>query len=69
MESTGKVVMAVVEEASPSRRFWNEAKKREALFASLTPFVVGLASGGLEVDSFRNYIQQDVYFLKAFARA
>lgn len=61
--------MAVAEEASPSRRFWNEAKKKEANFAILSPFVVALASGGLETATFKNYIQQDVYFLKAFARA
>ncbi|KAJ3693133.1 hypothetical protein LUZ60_012228 [Juncus effusus] len=61
--------MAVVEEGSPSRRFWNSARRKEAVFASLTPFVVGLASGGLEIDGFRKYIAQDMYFLKAFARA
>lgn len=61
--------MAVVEEASPSRRFWNEAKRKEANFALLSPFVVALASGGLERDTFKIYVQQDVYFLKAFARA
>ncbi|KAJ4785030.1 hypothetical protein LUZ62_036276 [Rhynchospora pubera] len=62
-------VMAVVEEASPSRRFWNEVKRKEANFALLSPFVVALASGGLETDVFKIYVQQDVYFLKAFARA
>ncbi|KAF3335819.1 aminopyrimidine aminohydrolase [Carex littledalei] len=61
--------MAVAEEASPSRRLWNEAKKKEVNFAILSPFVVALASGGLETATFKNYIQQDVYFLKAFARA
>ena len=33
------------------------------------PFVRGLASGSLAINSFKGYIAQDAYFLEAFARA
>ncbi|KAJ8649748.1 hypothetical protein MRB53_002771 [Persea americana] len=51
-----------------ARRFWIRSH-RESVFAAYTPFVVCLASGSLELDTFRHYIAQDVYFLKAFAQA
>lgn len=34
-----------------------------------TPFVISLASGTLNLDTFKHYISQDVYFLNAFAQA
>lgn len=37
--------------------------------ALYTPFVVCLASGNLHLDTFRQYIAQDFYFLKTFAQA
>lgn len=51
-----------------ARRFWIRSH-RESVFAAYTPFVVCLASGSLELDTFRHYIAQDVYFLRAFAQA
>ncbi|XP_048225590.1 bifunctional TH2 protein, mitochondrial [Ricinus communis] len=43
--------------------------RRESVFAIYTPFVVALASGNLNIDSFRHYISQDFHFLKSFAHA
>ncbi|XAR64888.1 Aminopyrimidine aminohydrolase [Bertholletia excelsa] len=51
-----------------ARRFWIKFRK-ESVLALYTPFVVSLASGTLELDTFRHYIAQDVHFLKAFAQA
>ncbi|KAF9610944.1 hypothetical protein IFM89_025853 [Coptis chinensis] len=56
------------EQGSIARRFWIKFKK-ETVFSLYTPFVVSLASGNLELDTFRHYIAQDVHFLKAFAQA
>ncbi|CAM8979717.1 unnamed protein product [Rhodiola kirilowii] len=55
-------------EAGIARRFWNKFRK-EATFAIYTPFAICLASGKLDIDSFRHYVAQDVHFLKAFAQA
>ncbi|GMP68028.1 hypothetical protein CsSME_00027790 [Camellia sinensis var. sinensis] len=51
-----------------ARRFWIKFHK-EAILALYTPFVVCLASGNLTLHTFRHYIAQDFYFLKAFAQA
>ncbi|MCD9646299.1 hypothetical protein HAX54_036029 [Datura stramonium] len=51
-----------------ARRCWIKFKK-ESTFALYTPFVVCLASGTLNLDTFRHYIAQDVHFLKAFVQA
>ncbi|XP_031283834.1 bifunctional TH2 protein, mitochondrial-like isoform X2 [Pistacia vera] len=56
------------EEEGLARRFWIKFK-RESVFAMYTPFTLCLASGNLKIDTFRNYIAQDVHFLKAFAQA
>ncbi|KAF5202932.1 Bifunctional th2 protein [Thalictrum thalictroides] len=61
-------VVAVPDEEGIARRFWIKFKK-ESVFAMYTPFVVCLASGNLDLDTFRHYIAQDVHFLKAFAQA
>ncbi|KAF6144414.1 hypothetical protein GIB67_024641 [Kingdonia uniflora] len=57
-----------LDEEGLARRFWIKFKK-ESVFAMYTPFVVCLASGKLELETFRHYIGQDVLFLKAFAQA
>ncbi|XP_078440059.1 heme oxygenase-like, multi-helical [Wolffia australiana] len=56
------------EDGSVARKFWAKFQK-EALLSAYTPFIVCLASGGLELDTFRHYIAQDVHFLKAFVQA
>ncbi|KAJ4967914.1 hypothetical protein NE237_014615 [Protea cynaroides] len=61
-------VKAVPIEEGTAKRFWIKFRN-EALFAMYTPFVVCLASGKLELETFRNYIAQDVHFLRAFAQA
>lgn len=43
--------------------------RKESTLSLYSPFVVCLASGKLNLDTFRHYIAQDVYFLKAFAQA
>lgn len=55
-------------EVALAKKLWIKFRK-ESLFAMFTPFAVGLASGNLKVDTFRHYLAQDVYFLKAFAQA
>ncbi|XP_064949030.1 bifunctional TH2 protein, mitochondrial-like isoform X3 [Musa acuminata AAA Group] len=55
-------------EGSAARRFWIGSKK-ESVFASYTPFMVCLAAGKLDMDTFRNFIAQDVFFLRAFSHA
>ncbi|XP_017698250.2 bifunctional TH2 protein, mitochondrial-like isoform X2 [Phoenix dactylifera] len=57
-----------VEEGSAAKRFWIRSRK-EAVFAQYTPFVVCLTAGTLETEAFRNYIAQDVHFLKTYAQA
>ncbi|KAG9447726.1 hypothetical protein H6P81_013854 [Aristolochia fimbriata] len=59
--------MGVVEDGSTSR-CWTKFKD-DIVFAFFTPFVVCLAAGNLQLDTFRNYIVQDVHFLKAFLQA
>ncbi|XP_052190602.1 bifunctional TH2 protein, mitochondrial-like [Diospyros lotus] len=51
-----------------ARRFWIKFRK-EWTMALYTPFVVCLAAGNLNLNTFRHYIAQDVHFLKAFAQA
>ncbi|XP_077227001.1 bifunctional TH2 protein, mitochondrial-like [Tasmannia lanceolata] len=60
--------MGVVSSEGLARRFWIKFRQ-ESVFAEYTPFVVCLASGDLELETFRNYIAQDVHFLKAFVQA
>lgn len=55
------------ESVGVARRCWINSKK-ESTFALYTPFVVCLASGTLNIDTFRHYIAQDVHFLKAFVQ-
>ncbi|XP_042474269.1 bifunctional TH2 protein, mitochondrial-like isoform X2 [Zingiber officinale] len=59
---------SVVGEGSVAARLWI-ASSKEALLGSYTPFVVLLAAGTLDMDTFRRYIAQDAYFLRAFAQA
>ncbi|KAM1549725.1 hypothetical protein EV2_011003 [Malus domestica] len=60
---------AVVDnEVGLARRFWIKFK-RESIFAKYTPFTLCLAAGNLKIETFRDYIAQDVHFLKAFAHA
>ncbi|MBA0554940.1 hypothetical protein Golob_014012, partial [Gossypium lobatum] len=49
-------------------RFWIKFR-RESVLSLYSPFVICLASGSLEIDTFRHFIAQDVHFLKAFAQA
>lgn len=56
------------EEESVARRFWNRSLK-EIDPAVYTPFVVCLAAGNLEMECFREYISQDIHFLKAYVQA
>ncbi|KAK6915309.1 Thiaminase-2/PQQC [Dillenia turbinata] len=60
--------MTLDNEEGIARRFWKKFK-RESVLALYSPFVVCLASGNLKLETFRHYIAQDVYFLKAFAQA
>jgi thiaminase len=55
------------EEALPGK-LWIKFN-RECLFSIYSPFAVCLAAGNLKIDTFRQYIAQDVHFLKAFAHA
>ncbi|KAL3523384.1 hypothetical protein ACH5RR_016218 [Cinchona calisaya] len=51
-----------------ARKCWLKFKK-ESTLTLYSPLVVSMASGNLKLDTFRHYISQDVYFLKAFAQA
>ncbi|KAH7543342.1 hypothetical protein FEM48_Zijuj02G0174100 [Ziziphus jujuba var. spinosa] len=55
-------------EVGLARRFWIKFN-RESVFAMYSPFCVCLASGNLNIKTFRHYIAQDFHFLKAFAQA
>ncbi|KAL4190675.1 hypothetical protein AMTRI_Chr07g25910 [Amborella trichopoda] len=67
--STSRVFdMGVADEEGAARRFWVKFL-RESVFASYSPFIVCLAAGNLELDTFRHYVAQDAHFLKCFARA
>ncbi|XP_043720260.1 bifunctional TH2 protein, mitochondrial-like isoform X2 [Telopea speciosissima] len=61
-------VKAVPDEEGIARRFWIKFRD-ESVFAMYSPFVVCLASGKLELETFRHYIAQDVHFLRAFVQA
>ncbi|XP_057801938.1 bifunctional TH2 protein, mitochondrial-like isoform X2 [Salvia miltiorrhiza] len=65
---TGKLPAAEEIEDSLGKKFWNKFKKErtEALY---TPFMISLAAGNLKLDTFRDYIAQDAYFLRAFVKA
>ncbi|KAI4370229.1 hypothetical protein MLD38_018599 [Melastoma candidum] len=55
-------------EVGVARKFWIKFY-REAVFSMYTPFAVSLAAGNLDIGSFRAYVAQDAWFLKAFAQA
>jgi thiaminase len=60
--------IAVGDEDGIARRLWIKFRN-ESVLAIYTPFVVCLASGKLDTDSFLHCITQDVHFLQAFAQA
>lgn len=60
--------MGVADEAGVAIRLWTKFKKDVAL-AQYNPFVVALAAGTLNMESFQQYMAQDAYFLKAFVQA
>ncbi|GAV87994.1 TENA_THI-4 domain-containing protein/HAD domain-containing protein [Cephalotus follicularis] len=51
-----------------ARRLWKKFE-RESVFAKYTPFVVCLASGKLDSNTFRHFLSQDVHFLRTFKHA
>ncbi|KAL1207549.1 Bifunctional TH2 protein [Cardamine amara subsp. amara] len=55
-------------EEALARKLWIKFN-RERIFSIYSPFAVCLAAGNLKIDTFRQYIAQDVHFLKAFAHA
>ncbi|XP_010262460.1 PREDICTED: probable aminopyrimidine aminohydrolase, mitochondrial [Nelumbo nucifera] len=61
-------VVATTNEEALARRFWIKFRN-ESVFAIYTPFIICLASGKLQLETFRHYIAQDVHFLRAFAQA
>ncbi|XP_009771533.1 bifunctional TH2 protein, mitochondrial-like [Nicotiana tabacum] len=58
----------IEESVEIARKCWIKFKK-ESIVALYTPFIVCLASGTLQLETFQHYIAQDSYFLKAFAQA
>lgn len=60
--------MANKNEEGIARRFWMKFQK-ESIVALYSPFMLCLAAGNLQLDTFRHYIAQDFHFLKAFAQA
>ncbi|KAA8543426.1 hypothetical protein F0562_021079 [Nyssa sinensis] len=60
--------MGGVVDGGMARRFWIKFRN-ESVFAIYSPFVICLASGVLDSDSFLYFVSQDVHFLKAFAQA
>lgn len=56
------------EEEGFANRLWVKFNK-ESIRSLYTPFVVSLASGNLNIHTFRHYIAQDIHFLKSFAHA
>ncbi|PKA48436.1 thiaminase (transcriptional activator TenA) [Apostasia shenzhenica] len=72
MSSPGSQIAGAVgfvqETFSASKKFWLESQK-EATLVKYTPFVVCLASGKLELETFRQYIAQDIHFLRSFVNA
>ncbi|KAI8556136.1 hypothetical protein RHMOL_Rhmol05G0228500 [Rhododendron molle] len=65
---TKSTSLGAVAEEGIARRFWIKFRK-ESTLALYSPFVVCLASGDLRLDTFRQYVAQDVHFLKTFAQA
>lgn len=65
--ATGKLPAPELEDGL-GKKLWIKFRKEwtEALY---TPFVISLAAGNLKLDTFRGYVAQDVYFLRAFAKA
>ncbi|KAE9619040.1 hypothetical protein Lal_00047210 [Lupinus albus] len=55
-------------ETGLARKFWIKSTS-QSIFALYTPFTICLASGNLNIDSFRHYIAQDLHFLRAFSQA
>ncbi|KAL2653394.1 hypothetical protein R1flu_021522 [Riccia fluitans] len=51
-----------------AKKLW-EMNQKEAYCALYQPFVVAMAAGTLPLESFRDYIAQDVFYLAAFAEA
>ncbi|KAL2643755.1 hypothetical protein R1flu_011342 [Riccia fluitans] len=51
-----------------AKNLW-EMNQKEAYCALYQPFVVVMAAGTLPLESFRDYIAQDVFYLAAFAEA
>lgn len=51
-----------------ARRLWIKFRN-ESVFALYTPFVVCLASGVLDLQSFLHFVSQDIYYLQAFSHA
>ncbi|KAL1552095.1 beta ketoadipyl CoA thiolase, th2 [Salvia divinorum] len=68
MASSATGELPAVIEDGLGKKYWRKFKKEwtEALY---TPFVIALAAGNLKLDTFRDYIAQDVYFLRAFVKA
>ncbi|KAM7501513.1 hypothetical protein LguiB_000417 [Lonicera macranthoides] len=60
--------VAVGDEEGIAKSLWIKFRN-ESVSAIYTPFVVSLASGKLDSDSFLDCISQDVHFLQAFAQA
>lgn len=65
--ATGKLPATGLEDGL-GKKLWIKFRKEwtEALY---TPFVISLAAGNLKLNSFRDYVAQDVYFLRAFLKA
>nr|GMD36822.1 probable aminopyrimidine aminohydrolase, mitochondrial [Ipomoea batatas] len=51
-----------------AQRCWAKFRK-ECPFALYSPFIVSLASGNLKVETFRQFVAQDVHLLNIFAHA
>ncbi|KAL8544537.1 hypothetical protein ACS0TY_004927 [Phlomoides rotata] len=65
--ATGKLPPQPIQDGL-GNRFWTKYTK-EWTQALYSPFVVSLAAGNLELDTFRDYIAQDVHFLNAYVKA
>lgn len=65
--ATGKLPASQIEDGM-GKKFWSKFRK-EWTEAMYTPFVISLAAGNLKLDTFRDYVAQDVYFLRAFVKA
>ncbi|XP_042516675.1 LOW QUALITY PROTEIN: bifunctional TH2 protein, mitochondrial-like [Macadamia integrifolia] len=67
-KKTATMTVKAPDDEGIARRFWIKFRD-EPLLAIYTPFVICLASGNLELETFRHFISQDVHFLRAFAQA